>query len=170
MPSYYIEEIKRIANSLKIDIDIYFEDIPICNKTEISRASGIYILKNNNGERYIGVSGDIYFRQLNHHIYNTVTIDVYLVEDINVAIQLEKYLIYHLQPELNIYGKGDFSEAQKKYQEKNPVIRIDRETYDKLMEHSNKTRVPIKNIIKEMTSKYLNSEEGVLDKIKKLLK
>lgn len=124
MSSYSIEEIKRIADLLKVDIDIYFEDIPIYNKTKIPKSSGIYILKNNNGERYIGVSGDICFRQLNHHIDNAMMIDIYLIEDINIAVQFESYLIYYLQPELNIYGKKYLPTVRKTYREKDPVIEI----------------------------------------------
>lgn len=42
------------------------------------------------------------------------------------------------------------SEAYKRYQEKNPVIRIDIETYNILMERSIANRTTIKNIVMAM--------------------
>lgn len=59
--------------------------------------------------------------------------------------------------------------AQAKYDEKFPkiFIRIDRETYDRLMKYSEAVEVPIKEIIKESIVEYLDRKGS---KIKRLFR
>lgn len=101
MSAYPIEEIMKNANYLKIDIIYIDVDIPISDKKRIPNHFGVYILKNEFGERYIGSSIDILNRQKYHHIKNVDTIDVFLTEGDVWALHLERRLIHELNPELN---------------------------------------------------------------------
>lgn len=107
MPSYPIGKIIDIIEKLELDVDIIYisTDIPIQNKDDIPDHAGIYILKDRSGNRYIGCCKNILKRQKNHHIRDVNTIDVFLIENDDIAKKLESVLIYILDPELNRYRK-----------------------------------------------------------------
>lgn len=103
MSIYQIDRITDIIKKIKLNIEItaIYTDIRYYDKRSIPDSSGIYILENRNGERYIGSSVNILIRQRNHHIKNVNKIDVILIKDVIDARTLESILIYVLEPELN---------------------------------------------------------------------
>lgn len=168
MSAYPIEKIYSIINELELDIDIIFigVDISILDKNNIPDHSGIYIIKNNNGNRYIGSSENILMRQPYRYFDGSVTIDVFLIEDVSVVKELESILIFVLQPELNTSGKGS---DLHKYLDENERIDYVKNTF----RHKDKYNdyVKIKKIEDDIIiGKLLNEVRTLKEEVKKLKK
>lgn len=118
MSAYSVKQIYDVINKLKLDVEIIYAgiNIPYKKRIEIPDHTGIYILVNKSGERYIGSAIDILNRQYNHHIVENIeTIDVYLIKSVLVARKLEEILVFVLRPELNTHGKCSSDDEEIRY-------------------------------------------------------
>lgn len=86
------------------------EDIPIENWNLIPDTYGVYILKTESGDEYVGYSNNIHNRMYSH-IRNKFsndkikTISVYVTEIMSDALILEDELIKQIKPKYNTFGK-----------------------------------------------------------------
>lgn len=105
------KEIESIIS--KTGIGVIYIDHNVCNSMLIPEHCGAYIITTKSGKRYVGSSTNI-FERMRCHVYigdirrgkyikeAIMSIGVYLTENYKDARVLERWLIYGLDPELNL--------------------------------------------------------------------
>ena len=153
------EEIEKDIGINILGIEKY---IPQYTDRYYRNISGSYILVTING-KYIGEStaavGLIY--RLQQHKYSVRIGEIlfgYIYETIRdkkVTRKLESYLISRLEPNLNRRLPWD------KYEKENPVIRIDKDTYNKLRIIKHDVKISFSDVIQNILSENKRLKEEI---------